>query len=50
MRNDSNYAAVTKRAIKGTDMAKLETEFKAWVENLPAPGSKNSEDASKGEI
>jgi hypothetical protein len=50
VRNDSNYAAVTKRAFKGTDMAKLETEFKAWVENLPAPGSKNSEDASKGEI
>jgi len=50
VRNDSNYAAVTKRAFKRIDMDKLESEFKAWIDNLAELAAKKSKETSKGEI
>lgn len=49
VRNDSNYEDVRKRAFKGINSEKLDAEFKAWIEKLTIPGSKDDEEGSKGE-
>ena len=49
VRNDSNYEAVTERAFKRIDMEKLEAEFKAWIDKLATPGSKEEGEGSKDE-
>ena len=51
VKNDSNYEDVRKRAFKGIDLKKLDSEFRAWIDKLSLPESEEDEDeGSEGGI